>query len=67
MAKVPPTSLLFPPTSSLWPFGFYDGCDGAGTDCTNANCPKAYRHPDDNFAVVGCSADNVDIAITFCD
>ncbi|KAH9931884.1 uncharacterized protein B0H18DRAFT_871869 [Fomitopsis serialis] len=48
-------------------FGFYDGCDGAGTDCTDANCPKAYRHPNDNFAVVGCGADNENIAITFCD
>ncbi|EPT01244.1 hypothetical protein FOMPIDRAFT_84905 [Fomitopsis schrenkii] len=48
-------------------FGYYDGCDGAGTDCTNANCPKAYRKPGDNFAIVGCSANNVNLTITFCD
>ncbi|EPT05666.1 hypothetical protein FOMPIDRAFT_1027255 [Fomitopsis schrenkii] len=48
-------------------FGFYGGCDGAGTDCTSSSCPKAYRQPDDNFAIVGCSASNVNLAITFCD
>ncbi|KAI0729973.1 hypothetical protein C8Q72DRAFT_883827 [Fomitopsis betulina] len=48
-------------------FGFYDGCDGSGTDCTDANCPKAYRQSGDNFAIVGCGADNANIAITFCD
>lgn len=29
---------------------------------TNANCPKAYRKPGDNFAIVGCSANNVSTA-----
>ncbi|TFY54588.1 hypothetical protein EVJ58_g8770 [Rhodofomes roseus] len=48
-------------------FGYYDGCDGSGTDCTSASCPKAYRQPNDNFAIVGCGANNVNLAITFCD
>ena len=26
---------------------------------TSASCPKAYREADDNFAIVGCGADNV--------
>ncbi|EPT01254.1 hypothetical protein FOMPIDRAFT_1161879 [Fomitopsis schrenkii] len=47
-------------------FGYYDGCDGVGTDCTSASCPMAYRQSGDNWAIVGCGADNVDLAITFC-
>lgn len=26
---------------------------------TSASCPMAYREPDDNWAIVGCGADNV--------
>ncbi|EIN04002.1 hypothetical protein PUNSTDRAFT_128546 [Punctularia strigosozonata HHB-11173 SS5] len=48
-------------------FGFFDGCDGAGTDCTNSGCPMAFRQPDDTFAIVGCGAPSVNLAITFCD
>ncbi|KZT66165.1 hypothetical protein DAEQUDRAFT_746718 [Daedalea quercina L-15889] len=48
-------------------FGYYDGCDGTGTDCTSSSCAMAYRSADDNFAIVGCGADNVNLAITFCD
>ncbi|PIL32309.1 hypothetical protein GSI_05555 [Ganoderma sinense ZZ0214-1] len=40
-------------------FGYYNGCDGAGADCTDQECPEQY-HP------VPCSADNVNLAITFC-
>ncbi|KAJ3725709.1 hypothetical protein C8R42DRAFT_718000 [Lentinula raphanica] len=48
-------------------FGYYNGCDGAGTDCTNPSCPLAFRKPSDTFAQVACQADNVNLAITFCD
>ncbi|PIL32317.1 hypothetical protein GSI_05563 [Ganoderma sinense ZZ0214-1] len=40
-------------------FGYYGGCDGAGADCKDQECPEQY-HP------VPCSADNVNLAITFC-
>ncbi|EPT01256.1 hypothetical protein FOMPIDRAFT_1048972 [Fomitopsis schrenkii] len=59
---------LIPPHAFSVASGFnFNACDNAGTDCTDANCPKAYRHPNDNFAVVGCGADNVNIDIKFCD
>ncbi|PPR00151.1 hypothetical protein CVT24_005052 [Panaeolus cyanescens] len=48
-------------------FGYFNGCDGAGADCTNANCPTAFRNPDDTFVQVACQSDNVNLAITFCD
>jgi len=35
-------------------FNFYDGCDGVGEDCPNAPSPRT------------CSADNVNINITWC-
>ncbi|KZT38764.1 hypothetical protein SISSUDRAFT_985847 [Sistotremastrum suecicum HHB10207 ss-3] len=48
-------------------FGYFDGCDGAGADCTNPNCPTAFFQPGDNNVQVGCPAANVNLAITFCD
>ncbi|GBE80221.1 hypothetical protein BKA93DRAFT_816053 [Sparassis latifolia] len=48
-------------------FGYYDGCDGAGADCTYSGCPDAFTSPDQTYKQVGCSADNVNLAITFCD
>ena len=40
-------------------------CDGHLTAAllgTSASCPKAYRQPNDNFAIVGCGANNVSTA-----
>ncbi|EIM83159.1 uncharacterized protein STEHIDRAFT_141346 [Stereum hirsutum FP-91666 SS1] len=48
-------------------FGYYNGCDGAGADCTYSGCPTAFHVSTDTFVQVGCSTDNVDLAITFCD
>ncbi|KAJ3859377.1 MAG: hypothetical protein NXY57DRAFT_206275 [Lentinula lateritia] len=48
-------------------FGYYNGCDGAGADCTNANCPTAFKVPTDTHVQVACQVDNVDLVITFCD
>ncbi|KZT64574.1 hypothetical protein DAEQUDRAFT_678342 [Daedalea quercina L-15889] len=48
-------------------FGFYGGCDGAGADCTSADCPEAFVSADQTYKQVGCSAENVNLAITFCD
>ncbi|KAI1792185.1 glycopeptide [Ganoderma leucocontextum] len=41
-------------------FGYYYGCDGAGADCDHPGCPAA-------SAPVSCKAENVNLAITFCD
>ncbi|GLB37997.1 hypothetical protein LshimejAT787_0410480 [Lyophyllum shimeji] len=47
-------------------FGYYNGCDGAGADCNNANCPQAFRTPTDTWVQVQCQANDVNLAITFC-
>jgi len=46
-------------------FTYNNGCSN-GTDCTNANCPLAFRKPDDNFAQIQCEANNAGLLITFC-
>ncbi|CCM01442.1 uncharacterized protein FIBRA_03494 [Fibroporia radiculosa] len=48
-------------------FGYYNGCDGAGADCTYDGCPDAFYNSGETGVQVGCSAANVDLAITFCD
>ncbi|KLO16766.1 hypothetical protein SCHPADRAFT_937629 [Schizopora paradoxa] len=48
-------------------FGYFGGCDGAGADCTSANCPTAFFQPDDTHVQVACQSNNVNLAITFCD
>ncbi|KAJ7503672.1 glycopeptide [Mycena galericulata] len=48
-------------------FGYYNGCDGAGADCTEPDCPQAFEDPSQTYKQVGCSAANVNLAITFCD
>ncbi|KAF8624951.1 hypothetical protein AX15_005628 [Amanita polypyramis BW_CC] len=48
-------------------FGYYNGCDGAGADCTNPNCPTAFFQPDDTHVQVACQVNNVNLAISFCD
>ncbi|KAF8574862.1 glycopeptide [Ramaria rubella] len=48
-------------------FGYFNGCDGQGADCTNANCPQAFFQPDDTHVQVACQTPNVNLAITFCD
>ncbi|KAH7912368.1 glycopeptide [Hygrophoropsis aurantiaca] len=47
-------------------FGYYNGCDGSGFDCTYADCSGAFVDPTDGV-VVSCQVDNVDLTITFCD
>ncbi|GJE97609.1 hypothetical protein PsYK624_138300 [Phanerochaete sordida] len=48
-------------------FGYYGGCDGAGADCKDANCPTAFRKPDDTHVQVACQSNDVNLAITFCE
>ncbi|KAJ7627246.1 hypothetical protein FB45DRAFT_991285 [Roridomyces roridus] len=47
-------------------FGYYNGCDGAGADCNNANCNTAFHVFNDNQVQVQCEANNVNLVITFC-
>ncbi|PPQ91258.1 hypothetical protein CVT25_006375 [Psilocybe cyanescens] len=47
-------------------FGYFNGCDGAGADCTSASCSTAFRNPNDNQVQVACQSNNVNLAITFC-
>ncbi|KAL5484801.1 hypothetical protein ACEPAI_7443 [Sanghuangporus weigelae] len=60
---------LIPPHTFSVPSGFRyeNGCDGTGTDCTDASCPLAFRNPDDTFAQVACQANDVNLVITFCE
>jgi len=61
-------SLIPPHTFSVTSgFGYFNGCNGAGADCTNAGCGTAFHQPGDNNVQVACQTDNVDLAITFCD
>ncbi|KAJ3767392.1 hypothetical protein FB446DRAFT_755086 [Lentinula raphanica] len=46
-------------------FGYYNGCDGEGGDCTRAGCPGATGII--SPFPIECNDENVDLAITFCD
>ncbi|KAF5374702.1 hypothetical protein D9615_008965 [Tricholomella constricta] len=60
-------SLIAPHTFSVTSgFGYFNGCDGAGADCNNANCPTAFHQPSDTFVQVACQVNDVNLAITFC-
>ncbi|KAI5123129.1 hypothetical protein M0805_000832 [Coniferiporia weirii] len=48
-------------------FGYYNGCDGAGADCTSADCSTAFHSSGDTQVQVACQVDNVNLSITFCD
>ncbi|KXN92804.1 hypothetical protein AN958_05116 [Leucoagaricus sp. SymC.cos] len=54
---------LIPPLAFSQPAGFvyFNGCDGAGTNCDNVNCPNAFRNPDDTFVQVACQTNDVRI------
>ncbi|KAF9465156.1 glycopeptide [Collybia nuda] len=61
ISLIPP--LAFSVTSG---FGYYNGCDGAGTKCDNANCNTAFHKPDDTHVQVACQSNDVNLVITFC-
>ncbi|KAF8814051.1 hypothetical protein BYT27DRAFT_7082999 [Phlegmacium glaucopus] len=48
-------------------FGYFNGCNGLGADCTSATCDTAFRNPGDTSKQVACQINDVDLAITFCD
>ncbi|KIK70341.1 hypothetical protein GYMLUDRAFT_65578 [Collybiopsis luxurians FD-317 M1] len=61
-------SLISPHTFSVTTgFGYYNGCDGTGADCTSASCSTAFHVSSDNQVQVQCETNNVNLAITFCD
>lgn len=47
-------------------FAYYNGCDGAGANCNNPNCPTAFRQPSDTYVQVACQQNDVNLVITFC-
>ncbi|KAI0961134.1 hypothetical protein AcV7_000317 [Taiwanofungus camphoratus] len=48
-------------------FGWYNGCEGSGADCTSEDRPEVYRGSSNTGSQVECSADNMDLAVVFCD
>ncbi|KAF8900095.1 hypothetical protein CPB85DRAFT_1326442 [Mucidula mucida] len=56
-------SLAFSVTSG---FGYYNGCDGTGADCTYGGCPTAFHKSDDTHVQVACQANDVNLVVTFC-
>ncbi|VDC03309.1 unnamed protein product [Peniophora sp. CBMAI 1063] len=47
---------------------FYNGCDGTGFACTEADCPGAFLTPTDSSATtITCQSTDVNLAVTFCD
>ncbi|KAJ7144482.1 glycopeptide [Mycena epipterygia] len=60
-------SLIPPHTFSIGSgFSYFNGCDGLGADCTNADCPTARHNSADSCAALACDSENVNLAITFC-
>ena len=56
LANTTPSSHTFSvPTG----FGYYNGCDGVGNDCTSADCAGAFHKTDDYGAQRQGTADNV--------
>ncbi|KAJ7635684.1 hypothetical protein DFH06DRAFT_1336342 [Mycena polygramma] len=47
-------------------FGYLNGCQPAGADCDNQNCPTAFHQPGDTWVQVPCQLDNANLVITFC-
>ena len=45
-------------------FGYYNGCDGAGANCDNANCNTAFHQPSDTQVQVQCETNNVSTVAT---
>ncbi|KAF5309383.1 hypothetical protein D9619_012484 [Psilocybe cf. subviscida] len=61
-------SLILPNSFSVATgFGYFNGCDGAGADCTNAECRLPFLNPNITTLQVPCQSNNVNLAITFCD
>ncbi|KAJ7101881.1 glycopeptide [Mycena epipterygia] len=61
-------TLIYPHAFSVTTgFGYYNGCDGAGADCTSGSCSTAFHVSTDTTVQVACQANNVNLVITFCE
>ncbi|THU97547.1 glycopeptide [Dendrothele bispora CBS 962.96] len=47
-------------------FGYFNGCDGVGQDCTSGSCPQAFHVDSDTQVQRACQVNDVNLAITFC-
>ncbi|KAJ7055999.1 glycopeptide [Mycena amicta] len=47
-------------------FGYYNGCNGAGADCTGPSCSTAFHVSTDTQVQVACQTDDVNLVVTFC-
>ncbi|KAJ7291815.1 hypothetical protein C8J57DRAFT_1429886 [Mycena rebaudengoi] len=47
-------------------FGYFNGCEPAGANCDNPNCPTAFKVPSDTHVQVACQVNDVNLVITFC-
>ncbi|KAF8185480.1 hypothetical protein K438DRAFT_1597204, partial [Mycena galopus ATCC 62051] len=57
-------SLIPPHTFSVASgFEYYDGCDGAGADCTSSGCSQVMTDPSQTYKQVGCAAANVNLMV----
>ncbi|KAJ7176365.1 hypothetical protein C8R43DRAFT_867758, partial [Mycena crocata] len=57
-------SLIPPHTFSVTTgFGYFNGCDGVGADCTHPDCPEAFENSEETFKQKGCSAADVNLAV----
>ncbi|THU80002.1 hypothetical protein K435DRAFT_823784 [Dendrothele bispora CBS 962.96] len=56
ISLIPPHS--FSVTSG---FGYFNGCDGAGADCTNPDCPTAFHVSTDTNVQVACQTNDVSL------
>ncbi|KAJ6616782.1 hypothetical protein B0H10DRAFT_2219122 [Mycena sp. CBHHK59/15] len=60
-------TLIYPHAFSVTTgFGYYNGCNGAGADCTSSSCSTAFHSSGDTTVQVACQANDVDLVITFC-
>ncbi|KAJ6568643.1 glycopeptide [Mycena capillaripes] len=44
-------------------FGYYNGCDGAGADCTSGSCSTAFHVSTDKTVQVQCQANDVNLVV----
>ncbi|KAJ7912101.1 Glp-like protein [Mycena leptocephala] len=60
-------TLIYPHAFSVTTgFGYYNGCNGAGADCTSGSCSTAFHQSTDTTVQVACQSNDVDLVITFC-
>ncbi|TFY64769.1 hypothetical protein EVJ58_g2394 [Rhodofomes roseus] len=48
-------------------FAYYGGCNGAGMNCTSADCPGAKHNSSEGWLQVSCTSASVSLEITFCE